>query len=582
MKVRKFAAGLMLASQVLSLTPVFAAEENLDKREKILVEQAVKLSDKSVNLDDKEQELNKRSAKLEELEQDLRERNAEFSVRETELNDLRASLNKNSAYLDASYKEFEQDKEQFENYKIQVAKEAEAAKLMADNAAQAMQEAENIKLRADKRDKELARRENDIQDELAQLEVVRDALMASKNELDQQADEIEAKYADLKTRNEEADKQLAEINLKQEDMNKQLASLNSKAKKLEAARKLFNSEQDKLDKEKLRVDTLKADAEKAVKEAEKLMAEADAKSLKADEIINKSLEQENLIAQLKEDLAEKKQELDALYVRNDSNNVLIAELMSDAAANIALTPSDKGIINWSDGSIRARGFGVAPDDINNIAQAKALARRAAVVDLQRNLLETVQGVQIDSKTLVQDFMTKSDTVNTAVQGVIKGVEVIEERWDEKTKSYNVAGQIRPEKMSGAMSQILNQISKVKMPKEPKAKKFNYTGLIIDARDIAGLEHFKIFHIVDEKGSIVYGSEFADKNIQAKKGLYVYYDRMVTAKDEKSKVGSNPLVIKAQRIASNGSDIVILTEEADKIRANKINFRKDCRVIIVNS
>ncbi|MBQ3376701.1 MAG: hypothetical protein IJG62_00360, partial [Synergistaceae bacterium] len=66
------------------------------------------------------------------------------------------------------------------------------------------------------------------------------------------------------------------------------------------------------------------------------------------------------------------------------------------------------------------------------------------------------------------------------------------------------------------------------------------------------------------------------------GLYVYYDRMVTAKDEKSKVGSNPLVIKAQRIASNGSDIVILTEEADKIRANKINFRKDCRVIIVNS
>ena len=93
---------------------------------------------------------------------------------------------------------------------------------------------------------------------------------------------------------------------------------------------------------------------------------------------------------------------------------------------------------------------------------------------------------------------------------------------------------------------------------------------------------KFFHVVDEKGNSVYGTEHADKNIQARDGLFVYFRRIVLASDEKSRVGDNPLVIKAQRVAGNGEDIVIPNSEADKIRRNKTDFRKDCRVIIVMS
>lgn len=51
-------------------------------------------------------------------------------------------------------------------------------------------------------------------------------------------------------------------------------------------------------------------------------------------------------------------------------------------------------VNWEEGTIVATGMGIAPPDTVNIAQAKALARRAAVVDAYRQMAETISGVQV--------------------------------------------------------------------------------------------------------------------------------------------------------------------------------------------
>ena len=55
-----------------------------------------------------------------------------------------------------------------------------------------------------------------------------------------------------------------------------------------------------------------------------------------------------------------------------------------------------------------------------------LARRAAVVDAQRNLLESVKGVAVDSETTVENFMLKSDIIHTKVNGIITGARVVSE------------------------------------------------------------------------------------------------------------------------------------------------------------
>ena len=186
-------------------------------------------------------------------------------------------------------------------------------------------------------------------------------------------------------------------------------------------------------------------------------------------------------------------------------------------------------------------------------------------------------MQIDSKTTVKDFMA-SDQISSAVSGTIRGVEVIEEKWDGKT--YVVYGQISPERLSGPMSEVARNIKTVKLPKEPKKNGASFTGLIIDVRHL-NLAQQKAFHVVDEAGKVVYGIEYTDKNVYSQIGLCAYFERIVY-EDNESRVGDTPLVVKAHALANDNTDIVIPNDAAAQIRKNRVDFRKQCRVIVVKS
>jgi hypothetical protein len=80
----------------------------------------------------------------------------------------------------------------------------------------------------------------------------------------------------------------------------------------------------------------------------------------------------------------------------------------------------QGMINWTSGEVYATGIGAPPANAVNAAQARAMAERAAQVVAYRNLLEIVKGVRVDSETVVENFMTKSDIIRTKVDGIIKG------------------------------------------------------------------------------------------------------------------------------------------------------------------
>ncbi|MDR0616434.1 MAG: hypothetical protein LBG29_06450 [Synergistaceae bacterium] len=69
--------------------------------------------------------------------------------------------------------------------------------------------------------------------------------------------------------------------------------------------------------------------------------------------------------------------------------------------------------------IEAAGIGLAPNGMSG-AQAKAMTRRAAVVDLQRNFVKILGEGSPD--------------------GFIRGVEILEGTWDGT--SYKVSGRVR--------------------------------------------------------------------------------------------------------------------------------------------
>ena len=80
-------------------------------------------------------------------------------------------------------------------------------------------------------------------------------------------------------------------------------------------------------------------------------------------------------------------------------------------------------VNWSTGQITAEGAGLAPPNKPPSA-ARLLACRAAVVDGQRNLLESIQGVRVNSATVVSDLMLKKDIIKTSVEGLLKGAIIV--------------------------------------------------------------------------------------------------------------------------------------------------------------
>ncbi|NPU86225.1 MAG: hypothetical protein HPY65_17235 [Syntrophaceae bacterium] len=91
-------------------------------------------------------------------------------------------------------------------------------------------------------------------------------------------------------------------------------------------------------------------------------------------------------------------------------------------ADLVAQDSGRGEINWVQGYISATGHGASTR--GSLAQSRPLARRAAVSDAQRNLLEIVKGVKIDSSTTVENFVVSSDVIRAHVNGVVKGAHVV--------------------------------------------------------------------------------------------------------------------------------------------------------------
>ncbi len=79
-----------------------------------------------------------------------------------------------------------------------------------------------------------------------------------------------------------------------------------------------------------------------------------------------------------------------------------------------------GVIDWSGKTVAARGTGVLDPGNTNRREAWQMAERAATVVAQRNLLEIVKGVRVDSDSRVQDFMAGHDSVYRRIEDLVKG------------------------------------------------------------------------------------------------------------------------------------------------------------------
>lgn len=243
---------------------------------------------------------------------------------------------------------------------------------------------------------------------------------------------------------------------------------------------------------------------------------------------------------------------------------------------------DKGFINWTKGVVEATGIGAPPEKFYGKPNARPMALRAAKLDAYRNILEVINGVRINSATVVKDYAVENDVIMSKVEGMVKGAEVVKKEYlSDGTVEITVQMSLR-----GGFSQLIlpediKPLETIKPIMPAQSASAVYTGLVVDAKGLKARPAMSP-KILDENGQEVYGSAFVSREYAVQQGMSGYAKDLATAQGNQ-RVTDNPLTVKGLRTEGAGrSDIVISNADAAMLRgaSENLSFMKKCRVMIV--
>lgn len=241
--------------------------------------------------------------------------------------------------------------------------------------------------------------------------------------------------------------------------------------------------------------------------------------------------------------------------------------------------------DWHSQKIVVTGSGVVPPGTYG-AQARIMAKRAAVADAYRQLAEVVKGVQVDATTTVEMAMVQSDTVNLSVSAVIRGAKIVGEHFTTDG-AYEVTMELPIFGKGGLAEAVLERTEYVEPFPEPETQRISaninisinggYTGLIIDCRGFR-IQPVMSPVIKNAEGKKIYGHKNLDPDKVIEFGMASYADSMSQA----FRAGSNPLIIKAVDVEDFNSNPVVSMEDARRILSeNKsAHFLEDTAVVFL--
>ena len=248
----------------------------------------------------------------------------------------------------------------------------------------------------------------------------------------------------------------------------------------------------------------------------------------------------------------------------------------------------QGTVNWTTGVVTAVGSGAPPPNAVNPTQARAMAERAAFSVALRNLLEAVKGVQVDSTTVIENFLVKSDAIKTKITGYVKGARIIKtDRQPDGTVDVTIAVAMKgelvdallPKEFGAAPAAIPAPVPPAATPAPAPVEA--YTGLLIDARGL-GLKPALVPRLLDEQGKEVYAGAVLTRDQAVEAGV-AGYARDLVAASRQPRVTDNPLVVKAVKASgSKPTDIILAPDSVKAIQHAETasQFLKQARVVVV--
>ncbi|MCR5756767.1 MAG: LPP20 family lipoprotein [Selenomonas sp.] len=288
---------------------------------------------------------------------------------------------------------------------------------------------------------------------------------------------------------------------------------------------------------------------------------------------------------------------------------LVAALLVASMATVLAAEN----VDWNKNVIRATGGGVAPASARTMAQARMMARRAAITDAYRQLAEYVGGVNVDSETTVDMAAVQSDVIKTRVQATIRGAHIVSEG-QTSDGGYEVTMEVPMFGVSSLAGAVLDRPAAIESfpeqtpdvlpaPVEPYSGGGwttpssttgssqgssaapapdgraigNFTGLIVDCRGL-GLKPVMSPVIKNISGRPIYGYKNLDYDKVIETGMASYVREMTDA----TRAGSNPLIVRAIDVENHGGTPILSVADANRvlIENGATHFLDNTRVVFL--
>jgi len=256
-------------------------------------------------------------------------------------------------------------------------------------------------------------------------------------------------------------------------------------------------------------------------------------------------------------------------------------------------------INWTKYTLTCKGISAS-------GQNRFAAILSAKVIAQRNMLEKIKGVRINSVTTFENGMEKSSIISSVVKGAIKGCKVVSEYYDPQGKYGEVEVQIdlvddilikilRADVSENILNKFLspfflyastyspNDIEVLKKLLDDFEKRGNnkavafikkiiyklknekVTGIVIDAKNVKNFNLSLMPKIRDANGKEIYPSNYvSDYEIVNAHGLVDYEIGTFEEVKSKKRVCNNPILIKAKSVYGNRTSDLVLNDVSEDI------------------
>lgn len=270
----------------------------------------------------------------------------------------------------------------------------------------------------------------------------------------------------------------------------------------------------------------------------------------------------------------------------------LAAVLITLAMSVTITQAQT-IVDWNAGVIRVTGEGVGKSAYrNNPGKYRLTAAKAARMDAQAKLVEYIS-TQVKTNASTTDYELDIYRVQIEAQGVIHNArEIGEPVYNSADGTCKVVMEMNLFGGKGSVAEIaylpFKTEPKVSFPQPTNSAvandstvvNRNYTGLIIDCSG-KGINLVMSPVIKNVNGTKIYGHQNLNYDKIIINGMASYADS-ISDQISRSRAGSNPLIIKAERLDDGGDNPVVSIADADKILAanQQDKFLENCAVVFI--